>query len=291
MESGIRIVARSGSQIGRDRLGEGPIWVPERGTLFWVDIEAPALNWLDLARGETGRRPFPEPLGWIIPRAGRRDFVVGLKSGFATYDFEADRIVPVGDPEPDYPDNRLNDAKVDFAGRIWAGSMHQAETAISGSLHRLDPDLTWQRMDGEYGVANGPTFSLDGRIIYHSDSAARTVYAFDLTADGTLSGKRPFLRFPDDWGWPDGMTTDAEGCLWIAHWGGSRISRVDPDGRLIRTVALPAPNITSCAFAGDGLDRLFVTSASRGAEGVPEAGALFELDVGVVGLPPRAFGG
>ncbi len=287
MDPNIRIVPRA----GRDRLGEGPIWVPERARLFWVDIAAPALNWLDLAGGGTGTRPFPEPLGWIIPRAGRRDFIVGLKSGFATYDLEIDRIGPIGNPEPDHPDNRLNDAKVDFAGRIWAGSMHQAETAVSGSLHRLDPDLTWQRMDGDYGVANGPTFSLDGRIIYHSDSAARTVYAFDLAADGTLTGKRAFLRFPEDWGWPDGMTTDEEGCLWIAHWGGGRLSRVDPDGRLIRAIPLPAPNITSCAFAGDGLDRLFVTSASRGAESVPEAGALFELDVGVRGLPPRAFGG
>lgn len=287
MDAQIRIVARG----ARDRLGEGPIWVPERARLFWVDIEAPALNWLDLAGGGTGTRTFQEPLGWIIPRAGRRDFIVGLKSGFATYDLEADRVTPIGDPEPDHPDNRLNDAKVDVAGRIWAGSMHQAETAVSGSLHRLDPDLTWHRMDGEYGVANGPTFSLDGRIIYHSDSAARTVYAFDLAEDGTLSGKRPFLRFPDDWGWPDGMTTDAEGCLWIAHWGGGRLSRVDPEGRLMRAIPLPAPNITSCAFAGEGLDRLFVTSAARGAEHVPEAGALFELDVGVVGLPPRAFGG
>ncbi len=265
--------------------------MPERGRLFWVDIDAPALNWLDLAGGGTGTRPFPEPLGWIIPRAGRRDFIVGLKSGFATYDLEADRLTPIGDPEPDHPDNRLNDAKVDRAGRIWAGTMHQAETAVSGSLHRLDPDLTWRRMDGGYGVANGPTFSLDGRILYHSDSAARTVYAFDLAADGTLTGKRTFLRFPDDWGWPDGMTTDEEGCLWIAHWGGGRLSRVDPEGRLMRAIPLPAPNITSCAFAGDGLDRLFVTSAARGAEDVPEAGALFELDVGVRGLPPRAFGG
>ena len=87
------------------------------------------------------------------------------------------------------------------------------------------------------------------------------------------------------------MTTDEEGCLWIAHWGGGRLSRVDPEGRLMRAIPLPAPNITSCAFAGDGLDRLFVTSAARGAEDVPEAGALFELDAGVRGLPPRAFGG
>jgi D-xylonolactonase len=287
MDPQIRIVARA----ERDRLGEGPVWVPERERLFWVDIEAPALRWLDLASGAVGTRPFPEPLGWIIPRAGRRDFIVGLKSGFAVFDLEADRLTPIGDPEPEYPDNRLNDAKVDGAGRIWAGSMHQAETAVSGALHRLDPDLTWRRMDTRYGVANGPTFSLDGRILYHSDSAARTVYALDLAGDGTLSGKRAFLRFPDDWGWPDGMTTDAEGCLWIAHWGGARISRLDPEGRLMRATPLPAPNITSCAFAGADLNRLFVTSASRGAEHVPEAGALFELDVGVRGLPPRAFGG
>ncbi len=119
--------------------------------------------------------------------------------------------------------------------------MHQAETAASGSLHRLDPDLTWRRMDTSYGVANGPTFSRDGRILYHSDSAARTVYAFDLAADGTLTGKRAFLRFPEAWGWPDGMTTDSEGCLWIAHWGGGRLSRVDPEGRLMRAIPLPAP--------------------------------------------------
>lgn len=287
MEAQIRIVTRP----ERDRLGEGPVWVPERGRLFWVDIEAPALRWLDLASDETGTRPFPEPIGWIIPRAGRRDFVIGLKSGFALFDLEADHVTPIGNPEPDCPDNRLNDAKVDSAGRIWAGSMHQPETAVSGALHRLDPDLTWRRMDGAYGVANGPTFSRDGRILYHSDSAARTVFAFDLSADGTLTGKREFLRFPEAWGWPDGMTTDADGCIWIAHWGAGRISRLDPEGCLLRAIALPATNITSCAFAGPGLDRLFVTSASRGVEHEPSAGALFELDVGVTGLPPRAFGG
>ncbi len=233
--------------------------------LFWVDIEAPALNWLDLADGATGTRPFPEPLGWIIPRAGRRDFIVGLKSGFATYDLEAGRLVPIGDPEPDDPDNRLNDAKVDGAGRIWAGSMHQAETAVSGSLHRLDPDLTWRRMDTSYGVANGPTFSRDGRILYHSDSAARTVYAFDLAADGALTGKRPFPALPRRLG------------LARRHDHGCRGLPVDrPLGRRpaqplrsrgapsCAAIPLPAPNITSCAFAGPGLDRLFVTSAARG---------------------------
>ncbi|MCJ2011422.1 SMP-30/gluconolactonase/LRE family protein [Methylobacterium sp. J-076] len=287
MSAEFRIVPRP----GRDLLGEGPVWVPERGWLFWVDIEAPGIRWLDLARGETGSRPFPEPVGWIIPRAGRRDFVVGLKSGFAAYDFEADRLTPIGDPEPEHPDNRLNDAKVDGAGRIWAGSKHCEGGIDSGALHRLDTDLTWRCLDRHYGVANGPTFSRDGRTLFHSDSDARTVYAFDLAEDGGLSGKRTFLRFPDAWGYPDGMTTDAEDCLWIAHWGGGRISRIDPEGRLVRAIALPAAHITSCAFAGPGLDRLFVTSSCRGREHEPAAGALFEVATGVTGLPLRAFGG
>lgn len=283
----IRIVPRA----ERDLLGEGPVWVPERGCLFWVDIEAPGIRWLDLAGGATGSRPFPEPVGWIIPRAGRRDFVVGLKSGFAAYDFEADRLTPIGDPEPEHPENRLNDAKVDLAGRIWAGSKHCAGGIDSGALHRLDTDLTWRCLDRHYGVANGPTFSLDGRTLFHSDSDARTVYAFDLAEDGGLSGKRPFLRFPEEWGYPDGMTTDSEDCLWIAHWGGGRISRIDPEGRHLRSISLPATNVTSCAFAGPGLDRLFVTSSCQGQEHEPAAGALFEVATGATGLPARAFGG
>ena len=140
-------------------------------------------------------------------------------------------------------------------------------------------------------MANGPAFSLDGRTLYHTDSGVRTIYAFDLAADGSLAGKREFVRFREDWGFPDGMTTDAEGCLWVAHWAGARISRFDPAGALIRSIALPASNITSIAFAGPGLDRMFVTSSTIGREDEPEAGSLFELDPGVRGVPPRAFAG
>ena len=283
----VEIVARA----ERDQLGEGPVWVPERGKLFWVDIEAPAIRWLDVASGRSGSHGFPESVGWIIPRANRSDFVVGLKSGFAFFDLETGSLQRLGDPEPEHPDNRLNDAKVDLAGRIWAGSKHCADAAETGALHRLDPDLTWRCHDRGYGVANGPTFSLDGRTLYHTDSAARTVYAFDIDADGSLSGKRSFLRFPEAWGYPDGMTTDAEGHLWIAHWGGGRISRFDAHGTLLRSIALPATNITSCTFAGPDLDRLYLTSAALGCGHEPAAGALFVLDPGTRGLPPRAFAG
>lgn len=275
----------------RDLLGEGPLWEPERGRLFWVDILAPALRWLDIDSGACGSRAFDERIGWIIPRAGRTDFVVGLKSGFHLFDFDADTLIHIGDPEPDRPHNRLNDAKVDHAGRIWAGSKDDRDADASGALYRLDPDLRWSRHDDGYAVTNGPTFSPDGRILLHTDSGARTIYAFDLTKNGSLSAKRVFVRFEDDWGYPDGMTTDAEGCLWVAHWGGGRISRFDPEGIVMRSIAMPAVNITSLAFAGPDLDRLFVTSSADGRVDEPEAGALFEVETDVRGLPAKAFAG
>jgi sugar lactone lactonase YvrE len=201
------------------------------------------------------------------------------------------RIEAIGSSEPDRPGNRLNDAKVDLAGRIWAGTMDDNEAEASGALYRLDPDLVWSRHDDGYSIANGPTFSIDGYTLYHTDSGARTVSAFDMSRDGDLSNKRTFIRFPDDWGYPDGMTTDAAGGIWIAHWGGGRVSRFTPDGVFDRSIALPASQITNCAFGGANLDRMFVTSATKGLTNEPLAGSLFEITPGARGLPPTAFAG
>lgn len=272
-------------------LGEGPLWSPARNALYWVDIMAPALHRLDLARETVESWSFDEPIGWVAERAGRGDLIAGMSSGFAWLSLDPFAVNPIGDPEPDRPQNRLNDAKVDPAGRIWAGSKDDSDLQASGALYRLDPDLRWSRQDDGYTVANGPAFSPDGRTLYHADSGIRTVYAFDLEGDGTLRDKRIFLRFEEEWGYPDGMTTDREGGLWIAHWGGGRISRFLPDGRMDRSIPLPATNITSCAFAGEKLDRLFVTSAALGAEEEEHAGALFEVDAGVRGIVPGAFAG
>lgn len=273
-----------------DLLGEGPIWSPRRRALFWVDIMAPALRRLELDSGAVTSWAMPERIGWAIERAGSDDLVIGLKSGFAMLRLDPFATTMIGDPEPERPGNRLNDAKADRFGRIWAGSKHDEDAQASGALHRLDHDLSWERVDDGYGVTNGPTFSPDGGVLYHTDSAERTVYAFDAHADGRITDKRVFLRFPDEWGHPDGMTVDAQGGLWIAHWGGARISRFHPDGRWDRSIALPATNITSIAFAGDRLDRMFVTSSADGQD-EPAAGALFEVFSGAVGLPAGLFGG
>lgn len=277
---------------GGDRLGEGLMWCARRNAVFWVDVLAPALRCYHLDSGQLTRWAMPEPVGWIIERAGRDDFVVGLKSGFAALRLEPLTITRIGSPEPDRPHNRLNDAKVDHAGRIWAGSKDEREPEQPiGALYRLDPGFAWSRHDDHYLCTNGPTFSPDGQTLYHTDSFARTVFAFDLGDDGQLQNKRSFIRFQDSWGYPDGMTTDAAGFLWIAHWGGGRVSRIAPDGTLAESIALPASQITNCAFAGAELDRLFVTSAAVGTSNEPLAGALFELRPGVRGLTPTPFAG
>jgi len=275
----------------RDLLGEGPLWSVRRGALFWVDILAPALRSLDLESGVVSSWDMPEKIGWAIECASHDGFMIGLKSGFARLDIETMHIQRIGHPEPDRPHNRMNDAKVDRAGHIWAGTMDDREVAASGALYRLDPALNWTRHDDGYGVTNGPAFSPNGATVYHTNTLDRTVFAFDLTDEGTLANKRVFLRFDDSWGYPDGMCTDADGGIWIAHWGGSRVSRFTPDGRLDRSIALPASQITSCAFGGAALDRMFVTSAAIGVETEPLAGALFEVDSGQRGLAPYLFAG
>ena len=275
---------------GRDLLGEGPVWSPARNCLFWVDILAPSLRRLGLHSDTVDTWLMPEKIGWAIERKDREDLIIGLKSGFARLDLDPFVIEPIGNPEPDRPHNRLNDAKADRHGAIWAGSKDESDQERSGALHRLAPDLTWHRHDDGYLVANGPTFSTDGDTLYHTDSGDRTIYAFDLAEDGSLCRKRIFATFEEAWGYPDGMTTDIDGGIWVAHWGGGKVSRFSPNGVREFSIDLPATNITSVAFAGDDLSRMFVTSSGHGLSGEPRAGALFELFTGYRGVAPMTFG-
>lgn len=275
----------------RAKLGEGPIYDPATDALYFVDIKGKRLHRLVLASGARGTWDMPELIGWVAPRASGKGLVAGLRSGFAFLQLDPLTIRPIGAPEPDRINNRLNDAKVDARGRIWAGSMDDTETETSGALYRLDASLQWARVDDGYAVANGPTFSPDGKTLYHADSAKRVVYQFDLAPDGSLANRRAFVTFNDDWGYPDGMTTDVEGGVWIAHWDGARISRFTPDGRLDRSIALPVSRPTSCAFAGAHMERMFVTSASVGRAEEPLAGALFEVQSGTRGARVHPFAG
>lgn len=280
-----RMIARDGA----DMLGEGTIWSARDDAVYWVDILAPALNRLSLKDGAVERWAVPEPLGWVAERAGG-GFIGGFKSGFAEISLDPLTITPIGDPEPDLPGNRMNDGKADAQGQIWCGTMDMAEESDSGSLYRLTPDLVWQQMDAGYRVPNGPAFSPCGKWLYHSDTARRIMYRFARTAEG-IADRQPFISFTDADGYPDGMTVDADGHIWVAHWGGGRISRFTPDGRLDRAIALPARQVTNICFAGPDLDRMFVSSAAIGLDATPCDGGLFEVDCGVRGLQTHLFAG
>lgn len=274
-------------------LGEGPVWVAREAALYWVDIVGGRLmRWT----GEGGAADIgiDRPLCSIVPREGG-GFIGGSYNGFVSISAES-QIAPIADPEPHLPGNRMNDGKVDRAGRFWAGTMDGAEQGGTGSLYRLDPDLRWVMVDTGYGVTNGPAFSPDGRTLYHTDSGAQRVYAFDLAEDGRAANKRVFAQFGPGEGYPDGMTVDAEGCLWIAFWDGWCLRRLSPAGERIAELRVPVQRPTSCAFGGDNLDRLFITSARRDLttaelEGQPQAGGLFVADVGVRGIAERPFAG
>lgn len=274
----------------RDTLGEGTLWSARENAVYWTDILAPALNRLSLDDGRIERWAMPEPIGWIAERKAG-GFVAGFQSGFAQVTLDPLVITPIGDPEPHLPGSRMNDGKADASGAIWCGTMDMAQEQDVGALYRLDPDGSWTVMDSGYGVTNGPAFSPCGQWLYHSDTARRVMYRFTRTADGGLGDRQPFIRFSEADGYPDGMTVDAQGHLWVAHWGGGRVSRFTPDGRLDRSIALPARQVTNICFAGPDLDRMFVSSA---AIGLPESeydGALFELSPGVRGLPAHQFAG
>jgi D-xylonolactonase len=240
----------------------------------------------------------PERLGWILPCEGRPgEVLLGLQSGFALARAGAE-VRPqdyLCRPFAGRPSMRLNDAKADSTGAVWAGSLDNDDESLgAGALMRLSPQGELTVADSGYTVANGPAIDAAESMLLHTDSGRQTVYAFDFDApSGSLSNKRVWKRFTSEEGYPDGMCFDAEGCVWIAHWGGGCISRFDRGGRLLRRIGLPASHVTNVCFAGDRLERLFVTSARAGLApshlaGEPLAGAVFEItDPGVTGLAGR----
>ena len=275
-------------------LGEGPVWVERDAARYWLDIKGRKIFRLG-EKDELREWATPFRVGSLAPRAGG-GFIAGTDEGIADIDLESGRFEIVHHPEAHLPDNRFNDGKVDRHGRFWAGSMDDTEKDATGSLYRIDADFQATRIDEGYKVTNGPAFSPSGEIMYHNDSARRVTYVFDLDSDGTASNRRVFATYREDEGYPDGMTVDAEGCLWIAFWDGWCVRRYSPDAELLQTIEMPVARPTSCAFGGPGLDRLYVTSASIGLdEGAlavqPNAGGLFMVLAGVRGIAERMFAG
>ncbi|MES2337184.1 MAG: SMP-30/gluconolactonase/LRE family protein [Pseudomonadota bacterium] len=278
-----RIIARDRA----DLLGEGTLWSARDDAVYWTDILGRRVNRLTLSDDRVESWAMPDTIGWVVERAGG-GLVAGLGRRIVTLTLDPLTIEVLADPEPDRPGNRMNDAKADAQGRIWAGTMPLTCDVPTGAFYRLDADHAITRLDDDYIITNGPAIGED--FVLHTDTGRDTIYRYPLHTDGTLGERAPFITFDAAWGHPDGMTLDADGGLWVACWGGGQVIRFTPDGMYDRAIALPASQITNCTFAGPNLDRMFVSSA---ADGVDEdaGGALFEVDPGCRGRPTRQFAG
>lgn len=280
----------------RDILGEGPVWCAETATLYWVDIRAPAVHSLRPEEDERRSWRMPDLVGSLALRRGG-GLLVALRGGLSLFDPATRAFTEIAAPERDREGHRFNDGKCDSRGRFWVGTMHDAAPSPVGSLYCLEPDGTCTARLAGIAIPNSLAWSPDGRVMYFADTAADTIFAFDFDpGTGRLGRRRVFARTGDGPGSPDGSTVDAEGFLWNAEYGGSRLVRYAPDGRIDRVVALPVSRPTCCAFGGADLRTLFVTTASEGLapeelDREPWAGRLLALDVGVRGLPAHEFAG
>jgi sugar lactone lactonase YvrE len=300
MKSEIHCIIQS-----EDKLGEGCLWDAESQCLWWLDIARPTrIQRLNPVTGE--RKVWTSHLLLTaIARKKSGGFIVGGEDGVYGFDPVTGSTTLFCSPESNIPLNRMNDGSCDPQGRLWIGSMMQNIgpdgedldiTADTGKLFRVAGNGTWQVMENNVGVSNGPCWSPDGRVFYFSDSKNQVIYAYDFDGDtGSISNRR-VLNDDKGYGYPDGATVDAEGFIWSARWEGSCVVRIDPKGRIDQVVEIPATRVTCPVFGGADMDTLFVTTSRAHVDAAtlaryPDQGGVFAFKPGVKGILKNEFAG
>ncbi|MBK7452787.1 MAG: SMP-30/gluconolactonase/LRE family protein [Anaerolineales bacterium] len=272
----------------RATLGEGPAWDSKTQTLYWVDILEKRIyaNTEILAQLDGF-------IGCLAPRKNG-NLLLGTHLGFADLEPASGQLTVLASlDEP--TTNRINDGKCDPAGRFLAGTMDMNETDPSGSLYSFNGELT-RLLDG-VRISNGLAWSVDQKTFYYIDTPTREVKAFDYDpATGQIANPRAVIRVPEALGWPDGMTADMKGNLWIAMWGGAQVTKWNPDtGQLLEQIPVPALQTSSCVFGGSHMNELHITSARKGMSTAdlnkyPLSGGLFKVITNGEGMPTFEFG-
>jgi len=265
----------------RADLGEGPVWDANHSCLVWVDILRGELH---IESTQPRTISIDDHLGAALP-AVDGGWLLAVQDGFALLD-QAGRVTPFlsvhGGARPEL---RFNDAKVDPAGRAWAGTLDYDEQGGAGALYRLDAGPVASTVLTGVGISNGLDWSPDRQRFYYVDTLARTLRAFDYTDDtGTLGAEQILVELPAGHGYLDGLCVDDQGCIWVAIWDGGCVRRYTPDGRLDTIIDVPVDRPTSCCL--DPRGTLYITSATQGLTSeqlarTPHAGAIFAIDVGI----------
>ncbi|WP_075735368.1 SMP-30/gluconolactonase/LRE family protein [Streptomyces acidiscabies] len=268
-------------------LGEGPTWDADAGRLLWLDILGSRVYSYDPSSGRQTLRTTDQHVGAAKPRAGG-GLVLNLRDG-----------VGLLDPDDTFrwlhrevvPGRRANDAAVAPDGTLWAGTMRYDEAPGGGTLARFGSTGLLETVLDDVAVSNGTGWSPDGTLMYYVDSPTRRVDVFDYDGE-RVSGRREFVTIEDGAGFPDGLTVDADGCVWVALWDGGAVRRYTPEGKLDRVISLPTPRVTACAFGGPDLSDLYITTARIGlTDPHPVAGSLLVVPGAGKGLALPAFAG
>ncbi len=273
-------------------LGEGPAWDAKSDTLYWVDILGKRVH--SHHGVEDGFIQLDEMPGCLAPSKDGSLLVAARASILKLKPATAKQTILASVSEP--ANNRFNDGKCDPAGRFLAGSMNMNERTPSGALYSFNGQTVTRLLTG-IRISNGLAWSPDHKTLYYIDTPTREVKAFDYDlSTGQIAEPRVVISVPKSLGWPDGMTSDTNGNLWIAMWSGAKVTRWDPrNGSLLEQTTLPAKNVTSCVFGGENLDELYITSARVGLDKADltayrYSGSLMRMKTKVQGMPTFEFG-
>ncbi|AZB44145.1 SMP-30/gluconolactonase/LRE family protein [Bacillus sp. FJAT-42376] len=282
---------------GKAILAEGPVWDDRESMLYWIDIHGKAIH---IYNPESKRDQIihtGQKIG-AISLMEKEGLIAAMENGLYKIDLQTEEKSFITDPEKEKPDNRFNDGKCDPKGRFLAGTMQKEGQGTTGALYSLDEHQNVRKLLDEAGISNGLAWNQSGDTFYYIDTPTQKVAAFDYDlASGNLSNKRTVIEIPEEEGHPDGMTIDAEGNLWIAHFNGSRVSRWNPDtGEKLEEVHLPVSQVTCCTFGGKDLDELYITTGRENLEGEelakqPLAGAIFKYKTDTKGVKSNRYKG
>ena len=278
----------------RAELGEGALWRSKTRSLCWVDIVKSEVHTLGIDTMEHTYFSTAQAVGAVAPVRGG-GFIAALATGFYRTDGRG-LTARIAEPEGLVPMLRMNDGKCDRKGRFWAGSqIMRDEMTGKGYFWCLDTDGTVRTIFTGITTSNGLAWNADDTVLYYIDTPTRRVmaYAFDLET-GTLSAGKACVEIPEAYGFPDGMTIDREGMLWVAHWGGSAVRRYDPrTGACLAAVPVPASKVTCCCFGGADLSTLYITTAREETDAArePLAGGLFKMETDTQGCEPFYYQG
>jgi sugar lactone lactonase YvrE len=278
-------------------LGESPLWYSSRRTCCWVDIEGRRIYEKSEDGSDARIWQLTHRVSFIAEDENGK-LILGLHGGIAIFDTtdgSLEWLLPI---EKEIPSNRCNDGGCDSKGRLWIGTMDLDLKESYGSLYCIDKTLQPVRKEEHLSIPNGLAWSQDDKRMYLIDSRRQTVssYQFDKRT-GNIRFEKTIIHIPLSMGAPDGMAIDEEGFLWIAHWGGFCIGRWNPsNGKLVQSIPLPVPRVSSCAFVGEHLNHLLITTARQNLTEIelktyPESGNVFIVkDMDVKGARARKAG-